>query len=371
MHKNNIPIKVAIGYCVVAVIMISAISLVYVNTKSIIAINEASKEYLEKKNTADSTMSALLKEERQNLRQLSDAMAGKPDKNYLQDKVKSLNTGKDSVMVHPKAPQTHEAKSTTVEVVKTRKGFFRRLADAFKKEHAETLSVKRDSNMAVVDTVVTPVNVAENVADILQQIEKSEKTESRNRAANVSKEIENLKMVSAQLALRSANQLNDVHQKERDSMRQAINKAMDARRDLLWQMGLLALVTLLAIVVLVALVWRDSKKERVYRENLEAANEEIQRVMSQRERLLTITHDIKAASRFHLWFHRLDERLRQQPERHGVSQSHQELCHPSVSSRGHAARLSPVGERPHEGKPHYVLAGSIGDRIGGRHEAER
>ena len=295
MHKNNIPIKVAIGYCVVAVIMISAISLVYVNTKSIIAINEASKEYLEKKNTADSTMSALLKEERQNLRQLSVAMAGKPDKNYLHDKVKSLNTGKDSVMVHPKSPQTHEAKSTTVEVVKTRKGFFRRLADAFKKEHAETLSVKRDSNMAVVDTVVTPVNVAENVADILQQIEKNEKTESQNRAANVSKEIEDLKMVSAQLALRSANQLNDVHQKERDSMRQAINKAMDARRDLLWQMGLLALVTLLAIVVLVALIWRDSKKERDYRENLEAANEEIQRVMSQRERLLlTITHDIKA-----------------------------------------------------------------------------
>ncbi len=295
MHKNNIPIKVAIGYCVVAVIMISAISLVYVNTKSIIAINQASKEYIEKKNTADSTMSALLEEERRNLRLLSNTMAGKPDKNYLHDKVKSLNTGKDSVMVHPKSPQTHEAKNTTVEVVKTRKGFFRRLADAFKKEHAETLSVKRDSNMAVVDTVVTPVNVAENVADILQQIENNEKVELRNRAKNVNKEIEDLKMVNARLALRSANQLNDVHQKERDSMRQAINKAMEARRDLLWQMGLLALVTLFAIVVLVTLIWRDSKKERVYRENLEAANEEIQRVMSQRERLLlTITHDIKA-----------------------------------------------------------------------------
>lgn len=295
MHKNNIPIKVAIGYCVVAVIMISAISLVYVNTKSIISINQASKEYIEKKNTADSTMSALLEEERRNLRLLSNDMAGKPDKNYLHDKVKSLNTGKDSVMVHPKSPQTHEAKSTTVEVVKTRKGFFRRLADVFKKEHAETLSVRRDSNMAVVDTVVTPVNVAENVADILQQIENNEKVELRNRAKNVNKEIEDLKMVNARLALRSANQLNDVHQKERDSMRQAINKAMEARRDLLWQMGLLALVTLFAIVVLVTLIWRDSKKERVYRENLEAANEEIQRVMSQRERLLlTITHDIKA-----------------------------------------------------------------------------
>lgn len=295
MHKNNIPVKVSIGYAAVAIIMVLAIALVYGNTKSIIAINQASKEYIAKKNTADSTMTSLLKEEQENLRQLSDAMAGKPDKNYLREKLNSLNTGKDSVVVHSKAPQTHEAKSTTVEVVKTRKGFFRRLADAFKKEHAETLSVKKDSNMAVVDTMVTPVNVAENVADILQQIEKKENHEKRSHADNMNKEVEDLKVVSTQLALRSARQLSDVHQKERGAMQRAISQAMEARRDLLWQMGLLAIVTIAAVMVLIVVIWRDSKKEREYQESLEAANEEIQCVMNQRERLLlTITHDIKA-----------------------------------------------------------------------------
>ena len=295
MHKNNIPVKVSIGYAAVAIIMVLAIALVYGNTKSIIAINQASKEYIAKKNTADSTMTSLLKEEQENLRQLSDAMAGKPDKNYLREKVNSLNMGKDSVVVHSKAPQTHEAKSTTVEVVKTRKGFFRRLADAFKKEHAETLSVKKDSDMAVVDTVVTPVNVAENVADILQQIEKKENHEKRSHADNMNKEVEELKVVSTQLALRSAKQLSDVHQKERGAMQRAISQAMEARRDLLWQMGLLAIVTIAAVMVLIVVIWRDSKKEREYQESLEAANEEIQCVMNQRERLLlTITHDIKA-----------------------------------------------------------------------------
>lgn len=295
MHKNNIPVKVSIGYAAVAIIMVLAIALVYGNTKSIIAINQASKEYIAKKNTADSTMTSLLKEEQENLRQLSDAMAGKPDKNYLREKVNSLNTGKDSVVVHSKAPQTHEAKSTTVEVVKTRKGFFRRLADAFKKEHAETLSVKKDSDMAVVDTVVTPVNVAENVADILQQIEKKENHEKRSHADNMNKEVEDLKVMSTQLALRSAKQLSDVHQKERGAMQRAISQAMEARRDLLWQMGLLAIVTIAAVMVLIVVIWRDSKKEREYQESLEAANEEIQCVMNQRERLLlTITHDIKA-----------------------------------------------------------------------------
>lgn len=295
MHKNNIPLKVALGYSAIAIIMILAISLVYSNTKSINAINEASREYIQKRGVADSTISSLLKEEQRNLKQLSDVMAGRPTQNYLQNKVKNLNTGKDSILVHSKAPQTHEAKKTTVEVLKTRRGFFRRLADAFKKEHAETLSVKQDSNRAVIDSVTTPVNVAENVANILEQIDKKEKVETQDHKQSINREMEELKMVSAKLALRSAKHLSDVHQREKDAMQESISKAMEARKHLLWQMELLAIVAFLAIVVMIWLIWRDAKKERIYQENLEAANEEIQRIMNQRERLLlTITHDIKA-----------------------------------------------------------------------------
>ena len=295
MHKNNIPLKVALGYSAIAIIMILAISLVYSNTKSINAVNEASREYIQKRGAADSTISALLKEEQRNLKQLSDAMTGKPTQNYLQDKVKNLNTGKDSILVHSKAPQTHEAKKTTVEVLKTRRGFFRRLADAFKKEHAETLSVKQDSNRAVIDSVTTPVNVAENVATILDQIDKKEKVETQGHKQNINREMEELKMVSAKLALRSAKHLSDVHQREKDNMQEAIKKAMEARKHLLWQMELLAIVAFFAIVIMIWFIWRDARKERIYRETLEGANEEIQRIMNQRERLLlTITHDIKA-----------------------------------------------------------------------------
>ena len=295
MHKNNIPLKVALGYSAIAIIMILAISLVYSNTKSINAINEASREYIQKRGVADSTISSLLKEEQRNLKQLSDVMAGRPTQNYLQNKVKNLNTGKDSILVHSKAPQTHEAKKTTVEVLKTRRGFFRRLADAFKKEHAETLSVKQDSNRAVIDSVTTPVNVAENVANILEQIDKKEKVETQDHKQSINREMEELKMVSAKLALRSAKHLSDVHQREKDNMQEAIEKAMEARKHLLWQMELLAIVAFFAIVIMIWFIWRDARKERIYRENLEAANEEIQRIMNQRERLLlTITHDIKA-----------------------------------------------------------------------------
>lgn len=104
-----------------------------------------------------------------------------------------------------------------------------------------------------------------------------------------------LQITNARLALRSSQQLNDIHQRERQAMQQAINQAMQARQNLLWQIGLLAIVAITAAVILVYYIYRDTQKERIYRENLEEANEEIRRIMNQRERLLlTITHDIKA-----------------------------------------------------------------------------
>lgn len=295
MQQTNVPFKVALGYIIVAIVLILAIGLVYRNTTTVLAINQATRDYIEKRQAADSTMSNLLKEEQTNLQQLTRAMQGKSAHNYLHEKMNSLNSGEDSVVVHSKAPKTHVAKNTTVEVMRTRKGFFRRLADAFKKEHAETLSIRRDSNQAVTDTLSTPVNVAGNVANILEQIDRKEKQSTHDNHEAINREVRDLQITNARLALRSSQQLNDIHQRERQAMQQAINQAMQARQNLLWQIGLLAIVAITAAVILVYYIYRDTQKERIYRENLEEANEEIRRIMNQRERLLlTITHDIKA-----------------------------------------------------------------------------
>lgn len=294
MLKTNTPFKAAMGYGAIVVVLIVAIVLVYRNTKSILAINQASREYIEKRDSTDNVMASLLKEEQNNLKQLVDAMERTISPNYLHEKLRSLNIGKDSVVVHPKTAQTQETKTTTIEVVKTRKGFFHRLVDAFKKESAETLNVKKDSNRAFIDTIA-PVNVAENVADILEQIEKKEKKASKEKKQTVNKEIVKLQMINAQLALQSAKHLNEKYQRERHSMQQTINKAITARQHLLWQIGSLAIVTLVAIIILLWYIWYDSQKEYIYRENLETANKKNLRLMKQRERLLlTITHDIKA-----------------------------------------------------------------------------
>lgn len=296
MTKNSIPQKVAIGYAIATTVLVLALWLVYSNTQTLMAINKATQNYTAQREKADSLMRNLLTEEQANLSQLAEAMGtGDAHERYLHQKVNNLSTGKDSVLVHAPAPQTHEAKQTTVEVVKTRKGFFHRLADTFKKERTDTIRVTQDSGKTTIDTIATPIDVAGQVAKALKQINQEEKKANKQKAKEVNKEMDELKLVSTQLALRANQQMNNLRLRERASIQQALDKAIQARRGLLWQIGMLAIVAIVAAVGLLWHIWRDNQKAFIYQENLRRAQEETQRIMEQRERLLlTITHDIKA-----------------------------------------------------------------------------
>ena len=348
MIKNNIPLKVALGYAAVAVVMALAVALVYSNTQSILNIDKASRDYTHKRNMADSlvyslldvsnnerfiymetsgnweelnhsiseakvqalklkalekdslqkarmdTLVSLLNLKQVNLKQLRRVLIANNHESFLHEKVSNLSSGKDSVVVHPKTAQTHENKRTTVEVVKTRKGFFRRLADAFKKGATDTIAIHNDVNQTTTDSISTPVDIAGEVAQVLSQIGQEDKQNTQKKEKAVNKEVSDLQKVNAQLAERTSHLLNTIRQSEMQSMQQALGKALNARRSLLWQITLMALLAITAVVLL-CYIFKDTKKERIYRENLEEANTEIQRIMNQRERLLlTITHDIKA-----------------------------------------------------------------------------
>lgn len=59
-----------------------------------------------------------------------------------------------------------------------------------------------------------------------------------------------LQKVNAQLAERTSHLLNTIRQSEMQSMQQALGKALNARRSLLWQITLMALLAMTAAVVL-------------------------------------------------------------------------------------------------------------------------
>lgn len=291
--KTSVPFKVALGYGIVATVLILTIWLVYANTQSLQATNEASKEYTNRQEHVDSLINLLIDKHTQ-LVNLSTDMAENNADN-IQRKVADLHSGKDSIIVHPKTAQTHEEKNTVKEVVKTRKGFFNRLADVFKKQHVDTVSITSNSNTTIVDSIEKPVDVADKVATVLSEIEKEENKASKAKQKVISQRTQELKLLSDDLTRQTDQIIGDIQHADKEHAKQLLTQIQQNRQKLIWQIALLALIAIVSAIILLYIIWRDHRNSILFQESLQAANEEALRLMEQRERLLlTITHDIKA-----------------------------------------------------------------------------
>lgn len=295
MFRNNVPFKAALGYGIVAVILVISIILVYSNTRSVIAISDSVREYADRQERNDSAISQILKDEQENLLQLNDALDRSHNAGVLHRKVKGLQNGYDSVVVKPKTTEEHREKKTTIEVARTRKGFFRRFADLFRGSHADTVSVKRDSGIARVDTVTKHVDISRKIAKILDDADREEKDIANERHKDVRREMDDLKSLNTYLTQEQTKKMESLRLNERKLIQQDMARALKARQRLIVQIVILSILAIVIAIILLWRIWHDSKREQEYRETLEQANAETQRVMKQREQLLlTITHDIKA-----------------------------------------------------------------------------
>lgn len=300
--KTGVQFKIAAGYTLAILVLALAVWLVYGNTRAFMQIDKAEREFMERRDVVDSliycfletdncerslclgntdeldnfdaslrktmaladslkamvsdssqclkidSLRSMLLLKRENTLMIVDEMArNNPDK-FFREKVIKLQEGQDSVVIHPKSVEVQENKEVVYDIVKSKKGFFARLADAFRKQHADTIQVSNRSHKAVTDSARHSINIADTVAGVLKEIKREELKARRAR------------------------------QEQLDEKRQTQQ-----------------LVAVMSAVVLLLYVRRDMRKARIYNENLERAKAETERIMAQRERLLlTITHDIKA-----------------------------------------------------------------------------
>lgn len=348
MTKTSVPIKVTIGYAIIIAIFGVATWMVYGNTRTFLRINQTEKAFTQRRDIIDSlvysfmqmnnqeraiclgdvaqwddferslsrtialserlqavltkttqdhkidSLQALLRLKRDNTLLIMRLMAQNHEDRFLVEKVNSLHQGTDSVIIHPKAAEVKENKETVYEVVKSRKGFFARLADAFRRQHTDTVNVTQNHHQEE-DTISRNIDIAHDVANVLSDIAQKDISEKRKKRRQLQERERQQQRVSIRVAEQTDDLLRDIRGDERKARHAALEKNTEARRDVMAKVMLLALVSLLSACVLVYFVWRDVKREQRDRERLRNAKEETERLMAQRERLLlTITHDIKA-----------------------------------------------------------------------------
>lgn len=254
-----------------------------------------------KETTNDSTLTAnidsllvLFNQKRDNVNRLAALMGNDGRGSYLKAKMNKLRQGIDSMVVHPETTVKSNNREIIYNVIKTRKGFFSRLADAFRRHHSDTIAIAHHSDVSI-DTVNQSLDLADSVADVLAEIKRKEEQINRKWSRSIANNANDLQAISAQLAYKTELLLQAIRNGEQQSMKAVVECDMEARQAIVLKIIVLGIISISSAIVLISFINNDIRRWRNYNENLRRAKEETERIMEQRERLLlTITHDIKA-----------------------------------------------------------------------------
>ena len=342
-------IKILVGYALLAVVLVSATWMVYDNTRSLSAVNEASERLMARRDIVDSlvftmletanaersvllgdagkwqrfdealsssaanamrlrpllmdtlkqqrldSLITLLKAKRENTLLVMKELNNDCRDIYYNNKLEALHSGRDSIVISPQTKERHEQHETVYEVVKTKRGFFRRLGDVFRKQHTDTVSTTRLTHQPSTATINHRLNIADSVANVLAEIHSEQQRASDRKQDAISSRNRQLQRVSIQLTKRTWLLIEDIQSDEHNALQRVVGKAMSSRRAMIVRIAVLGLLAILSAAILVVYILRDIKRERRDRQRIIEAKAETERIMQQRERLLlTITHDIKA-----------------------------------------------------------------------------
>lgn len=341
--------KIITGYILLAVVIAIATWQVYDNSRLFVALNNASEQLLKRRDVVDSLVCSLLETnnaersvllgegsewphfnrsvatseqmakqlkpfiadqgqhqridtlvklmhmKRENTKRVAQLMAIDNRDAFYRDKVQALQSGRDSVVIHSKSYEQHGQREKVYEIIKSKRGFFRRLGDAFRRQHADTVGVTNILHDTKADSTAQRINIADSVANILTDIQNEEQKQNSRQQENVAARLNRLQRVSLQLSQRTGLLLEHIQREEKNALQKALGHATQSRHKMVVRIAIIGLVAILIAALLVAYILRDIKRERRDRQRIVEAKTETERIMAQRERLLlTITHDIKA-----------------------------------------------------------------------------
>lgn len=349
MSKFGTSKKIITGYILLAVVIAIATWQVYDNSRLFVALNNASEQLLKRRDVVDSLVCSLLETnnaersvllgegsewphfnrsvatseqmakqlkpfiadqgqrqridtlvelihmKRENTKRVAQLMAFDNRDAFYRDKVQALQSGRDSVVIHSKLYGQHAQREKVYEIIKSKRGFFRRLGDAFRRQHADTVGVTNILHDTKADSTAQRINIADSVANILTDIQNEEQKQNSRQQENVAARLNRLQRVSLQLSQRTGLLLEHIQREEKNALQKALGHATQSRHKMVVRIAIIGLVAILIAALLVAYILRDIKRERRDRQRIVEAKAETERIMAQRERLLlTITHDIKA-----------------------------------------------------------------------------
>ena len=242
------------------------------------------------------TLQLLVNERRESLEVLLAILGKNQTGNALEKRIADLRSGKNQVTVNNPTVTGKVVKvQRSYEIEKSKKGFFRRLADAFRPAHTDTTRVRQEANVSEGDTLAANVNVSGSVADVLDDIKREAGRQQKVQSSKADAQANRLRLMGQEMTQNIGRLLKSIETEEQRWTQEALAHETAIRQRGAWTVGGVAAAASTLALLLLGRVWRDIRLSARYRRQLEQAKLRAENLLQQREQLmLTITHDIKA-----------------------------------------------------------------------------
>ncbi|WP_455498412.1 ATP-binding response regulator [Coprobacter sp.] len=225
------------------------------------------------------------------LRLLKDADV----KNLYEQNIQKEIIRRDSIIRSVQVRKKTVIKQDTLTVQKPRKGFFKRLADAFSTRKEDRNTVYSQSQQLITDTVMLPYNAADTIAGIFSEIQYAVSDQQKKLRDQAAYRNEILRYNNQVLSAKINNLVRELEQEELARSLVRYQNRDTVMRHSVRVVGGIALFSLILIVLFIVFIWKDISRSNRYRRELEESNHRAEDLLKSREQLmLTITHDIKA-----------------------------------------------------------------------------
>lgn len=278
-------VKVAVGYTLLLAVLLFSLFFVQREMEKLSAADD--RQALR----TDSLMSLLREKDRNTIQMLRVLNEEANESTLSVGEIEEIIAEQDSVVAQQRVQHRVITKRDSIITKPKKKGFFKRLAEAFVPSKTDTAVLVNTAVEFATDTVIDAYNPADSIHEKLrtatrQKLEQK-KTTSRNKVR--------YRRLDVQLTARIDSLLKGYEQEALSRSRHEAEAQQEVRRRSTRTLGGIAIGSVLLSGLFLILIWRDITRSNRYRRELEEANRRAEELLEAREKLmLAITHDFKA-----------------------------------------------------------------------------
>ena len=241
------------------------------------------------------TIELLLERKRWNARRLLDTWKeANTDSLYIVN-FERIMAIPDTVINELQVQERIEVKQDTVVVPRRKRGFFRRLAEAFAPAKEDTSIVVNSTFQVIKDTLVNAYNPTDTIVSVLRSIQDSVTWQRKRLMELLIERAANLRYSNSIITQEINQILRDIEEEEVNASLARLYKKQTLVHAASRKIGLIAVSSILVALLFLALISHDISRSMFYRKQLEKAKLVAENLLRSREKLiLTISHDIRA-----------------------------------------------------------------------------